>query len=126
MESTDKHKHFENAIHYVSAQIAQGKKSNDQGLPLNRGDLLLLVMLLEQEMTASPADLKRLTAIRGKLGDLVFDAPQMSKEEAKIIPHSTMWADKWPERSAIGTCLTAAAVRVAVGGGPVFFVRRLE
>jgi hypothetical protein len=34
-------------------------------------------------MEADPSALQRLTAIRGKLGDLVFEAPVMSKEEAK-------------------------------------------
>jgi hypothetical protein len=47
--------------------------------------LLLLAVLIEQEMQAkSPiADPLRLAAVREKLGDLVADAPEMSKEEAQ-------------------------------------------
>jgi hypothetical protein len=45
----------------------------------------MLVLLLDQEMQAETpiADPKRLAAIREKLGDLVADAPEMSKEEAQ-------------------------------------------
>jgi hypothetical protein len=42
-------------------------------------------------MQADPSALKRLTAIRGKLGDLVFDAPEMSREEAKELKDG-QWA----------------------------------
>ena len=66
----------------------RGKKEQSAGKtwPLNRGDILMLVLLIDQEMQAETpiADPKRLTAIREKLGDLVFDAPEMSKEEAQI------------------------------------------
>ena len=41
------------------------------------------IKLPHQEMEADPSTLKRLTAMREKLGDLVFDAPEMSKEEAQ-------------------------------------------
>jgi hypothetical protein len=53
--------------------------------PLNRGDLMLLVVLIDQEIQANPpiANAIRLVAMREKLGDLVADAPEMSKEEAQ-------------------------------------------
>jgi hypothetical protein len=46
---------------------------------------MCLVALIDQELKAAApiADLKRLAAIRGKLGDLVCDSPEMSKEEAQ-------------------------------------------
>lgn len=47
---------------------------------------MILVLLINQELQAESAiaDPKRLAAIREKLGDLVCDAPEMSKEEAQI------------------------------------------
>jgi hypothetical protein len=85
MISDEQRKHYETAIHYIASRREQRVASADKAYPLNRGDLLLLVMLLEQEMKASSpsADLKRLAAMREKLGDLVFDAPEMSREEAQ-------------------------------------------
>ena len=46
---------------------------------------MLLVILIDQELhaTAPIGDPMRLAAIREKLGDLVCDAPEMSKEEAQ-------------------------------------------
>ena len=79
-------KHYETAISYVASRRQKSDKSEAKTYPVNRGDLLLLVLLIDQEIQAeSPAaDPKRLAAIREKLGDLVFDAPEMSKEEAQI------------------------------------------
>jgi hypothetical protein len=78
-------KHYETAISYVASRR---QKSDIAGKtwPLNRGDLMILVLLIDQELQAeSPiANPKRLAALREKLGDLVFDAPEMSKEEAQI------------------------------------------
>jgi len=46
---------------------------------------MLLVVLIDQELQATPpiADPIRLAAVREKLGDLVADAPEISKEEAQ-------------------------------------------
>ena len=46
---------------------------------------MLLVVLIDQEIQANPpiANAIRLVAMREKLGDLVADAPEMSKEEAQ-------------------------------------------
>jgi len=46
---------------------------------------MVLVVLIDQELQANPpiADPVRLAAVREKLGDLVSDAPEMSKEEAQ-------------------------------------------
>lgn len=46
---------------------------------------MILVVLIDQELQANPpiADPIRLAALREKLGDLVADAPEMSKEEAQ-------------------------------------------
>ena len=82
-------KQFKSALEYITGKVAQGAKGDAKVYPLNRGDIILLVMLLNREMpTASsivtdPLNLKRLTAIREKLGNLAVDAPQMSKEEAQ-------------------------------------------
>lgn len=51
----------------------------------------MLVKLINQEMEADPSALKRLTTIREKLGDLVFDAPEMSRDEAKELKEG-QWA----------------------------------
>jgi hypothetical protein len=91
MENEDKQKHFVNAIHYVASHVTQGGKSNNNKYPLCRGDILVLVKLINQEMEADPSALKRLTTIREKLGDLVFDAPEMSREEAKELKEG-QWA----------------------------------
>ncbi|HXA44433.1 MAG TPA: hypothetical protein VNZ25_02910 [Candidatus Angelobacter sp.] len=91
MENVEKQKHFADAINYLAEHIKQGKKSNNNIFPLCRGDIMMLVKLINQEMQADPSALKRLTAIRGKLGDLVFDAPEMSREEAKELKDG-QWA----------------------------------
>jgi hypothetical protein len=77
-------KHYEAAITFVASRREQKEKT--QTWPVNRGDLMILVLLIEQELQAeSPiADPKRLAAIREKLGNSVFDAPEMSKEEAQM------------------------------------------
>ena len=82
-EPSEKQKQFTAAVEFVSNQIAQGKKINGKSYPLNRGDIIYLVLLLENEMKADTSLLKRFTAIREKLGQMAFDAPQMSKEEAQ-------------------------------------------
>jgi hypothetical protein len=91
MENIEKQKHFVDAINFLTEQIKQGKKGNNSRFPLCRGDIMMLVKLINQEMEADPSTLKRLTAIRGKLGDLVFDAPEMSREEAKELKDG-QWA----------------------------------
>jgi len=84
MTSDDECKHYETAINYVTSRREKSSNNDDKIYPLNRGDILILVMLIDQDMNTQPsADLKRLAAIRGKLGDLVSDAPEMSKEEAQ-------------------------------------------
>ena len=81
---------FKSALDYVSDRIAKSKKGDGAGHPLNRGDIILLVMLVEQELRAAsldwkePLNAKRLAAIREKLGDIAGDAPQMSKAEAQL------------------------------------------
>jgi hypothetical protein len=86
MITDDQRKHYATAINYVASRREKGGQTDDKTYPINRGDILLLVMLIEQEMKAATpaADVKRLAAMRGKLGDLVFDAPEMSKEEAQL------------------------------------------
>jgi hypothetical protein len=78
-------KHYETAITYVASRRDKKDVSADKTWPVNRGDLMILVVLLDQELQASPpiADPIRLAALREKLGDLVADAPEMSKEEAQ-------------------------------------------
>jgi hypothetical protein len=83
MENIEKQKHFMNAVNYLAEHVKLGKKSNNNKYPLCRGDIMMLVKLINQEMEADPSALKRLTAIRGKMGDLVFNSPEMSREEAK-------------------------------------------
>jgi len=77
---------YETAITYIANRRQKKEVNADKTWPVNRGDLMILVMLADQELQAeSPiADPKRLAAIREKLGDLVYDAPEMSKEEAQI------------------------------------------
>jgi hypothetical protein len=79
-------KHYETAISYVASRREKRENGADKTWPVNRGDLMTLVLLIDQELQAeSPiADPKRLAAIREKLGDLVCDAPEMLKEEAQI------------------------------------------
>jgi hypothetical protein len=78
-------KHYATAITYVARRSSKKGEEAAKTWPLNRGDLMLLVALIEQELQAGPplADPLRLEAMREKLGDLVADAPQMSKEEAR-------------------------------------------
>lgn len=78
-------KHYETAISYVTSRRQKSEKSADKTWPLNRGDLLVLVVLIDQELQGNPtiADPIRLAAVREKLGDLIADAPEMSKEEAQ-------------------------------------------
>jgi hypothetical protein len=79
-------KHYETASTYLVNCREKKEKRADNTWPLNRGDLMMLVLLIDQELQAeSPiADPKRFVAIREKLGDLVFETPEMSKEEAQI------------------------------------------
>ena len=78
-------KRYETAISFLSSQIAKGRKTNDNKYPLSRGDIMILIMLIDHDMKTDPsAAVNRLAAIREKLGDLVFDAPEMSKEEAQL------------------------------------------
>jgi hypothetical protein len=85
MISDAQFKHYETAITYVWSRRDKKHVSADKTWPLNRGDLLMLVVLIDQELQANPpiADPIRLAAVREKLGDLVADAPEMSKEEAQ-------------------------------------------
>ena len=85
MITEQQRKYYETAIHYIASRREKKAANDGNAYPLNRGDLLLLVMLIDQEMAAKKpsADSKRLTGIRAKLGDMVFDAPEMSKEEAQ-------------------------------------------
>jgi hypothetical protein len=85
MITDDQRKHYASASQYVLSRREKNEKSAEKVYPINRGDLLILVMLIDQDMNAATpsADPKRLAAIRGKLGDLVFEAPEMSKEEAQ-------------------------------------------
>jgi hypothetical protein len=85
MITDDQRKHYTSALHYVISRREKGDQNADKKYPLNRGDLLILVMLIDQDINAATpsADVKRLADIRGKVGDLVFDAPEMSKKEAE-------------------------------------------
>jgi hypothetical protein len=78
-------KHYETAITYLVSRREKREQSADKTWLLNRGDLLMLVLLIDQELQASSpiADSIRLAAVREKLGDLVADAPEMAKEEAQ-------------------------------------------
>src|SRR5258708_214314 len=80
-----KGEHYKTAITYVASRRDKRDKSADNTYPLNRGDLMVLVVLIDQELQANPpiADPIRLAAVREKLGDLVCDALEMSKEEAQ-------------------------------------------
>lgn len=80
---------FSSAAEYLAAKVKEGKKDGDSGHPLNRGDIMLLVMLIDQELPTAasdwrdPLNAKRLAAVREKLGNLIPDAPEMSKAEAQ-------------------------------------------
>ena len=77
------------ALDYLAGIVAGDKNKGVTSYRLNRGDIMILLMLIEQELrTASsdwrdPLNGKRLKAIREKLGDLAVDAPQMSGAEAQ-------------------------------------------
>jgi hypothetical protein len=77
------------ALEYFAERATKNKEAREAGYPLNRGDLIVLVMLIEQQLRQASADwtdplnAKRLTAIREKLGDIAGDAPQMSRAEAQ-------------------------------------------
>jgi len=77
------------ASDYITGKVTGGKQQGDTGYPLNRGDIIILVMLLERELRSASSDFtdpfnrKRVTAIRDKLGTLAIDSPQMSKAEAQ-------------------------------------------
>jgi hypothetical protein len=85
MITDDQRKHYASASEYVASRRDKSDKGAEKTYPINRGDLLILVMLIDQDIHAATpsADPKRLAAIRGKLGDLVSEAPEMSKEEAQ-------------------------------------------
>jgi hypothetical protein len=78
-------KHYETAITYLASRRDKPDAPLEKAWPLNRGDLMLLVVLIDQELQARPpiADPIRLAAVREKLGALVAAAPEMSKEEAR-------------------------------------------
>lgn len=88
-ERNQKQKLHKTAVDYITGKVANGKKDGDTCYPLNRGDIMLLVMLIDRELpTASanftdPFNQKRLAAIREKLRNFAIDAPQMSKAEAQ-------------------------------------------
>lgn len=85
MITEEQRRYYETAIRYLASCCEKSGKNQDKTYPLNRGDIMILVMLIEQELKAATpaADLKRFTAIRRKLGELVCDLPQMTKEEAQ-------------------------------------------
>jgi hypothetical protein len=85
MITDEQRKHYMSASLYILSRRDKSDKGTEKTYPLCRGDLLALVMLIDQDMNAAnpSADVKRLAAIREKLGDLVFEAPEMSKEEAQ-------------------------------------------
>ncbi len=91
MESPSKQKHFTDAINYVGGLVTLGRKSNNAKYPICRGDLLVLIKLINQEIEVDPLSINRLTALREKLGDLVFEAPEMTREEAKALKEGK-WA----------------------------------
>src|ERR1700731_1278739 len=72
MITDDQGKYYGIAAKYLLTRRTKSTQ-NSKAYPLNRGDILLLVVLIEQEIkaTAPCADRKRLAAIREKLGDLV-------------------------------------------------------
>jgi hypothetical protein len=88
-EHDQKLKLFKSALDYITGKLAEGKKGDGTSYPLNRGDVIILVTLIEQELQfassdwTDPLNAKRLAAIREKLGSMAGDAPQMSKAEAQ-------------------------------------------
>jgi len=77
------------ASEYIVARLKAGKPGVSAAYPLNRGDVMILIMLIDRELPVASSDWtnplngKRLAAIREKLGDFAVDAPQMSKAEAQ-------------------------------------------
>jgi hypothetical protein len=77
------------ALEFLARKVAEGRKDDEASYPLNRGDIMILVMLINRELPVAPSDWtdpfngKRLTAIREKLGNFAIDAPQMSRAEAQ-------------------------------------------
>ncbi len=80
---------LKSAIEYVSSKLKEGKKDAKAAHPLNRGDIMILIMLIDKELPVASSDWKdplngkRLAAIREKLGQLSVEAPKMSKAEAQ-------------------------------------------
>jgi hypothetical protein len=85
MITDDQRNYYIIAANYLLSRREKANQSDTQAYPLNRGDLMLLLILIEQELKASTpcADPKRLAAVREKLGDLVPDTPEMTREEAQ-------------------------------------------
>jgi hypothetical protein len=85
MITDNQREYYVTAANYLLSRREKNTNSDVKSYPLNRGDILFLVLLIEQETKAATpcADLNRLAAIREKLGDLVHTAPEMSKEEAQ-------------------------------------------
>jgi hypothetical protein len=85
MINDDQRNCYSIAANYMLRRLEKTNQSDTLAYPLNRGDLLLLLVLIEQELKAvAPcADLKRLAAVREKLGDLAPDTPEMTREEAQ-------------------------------------------
>lgn len=87
-ERSRKQKLITAAAEFVSAKVAAGQ-GGVLSHPLNRGDIMILVMLIDRELPVSSTDFmdpfngKRLVAIREKLGNLAVESPQMSKTEAQ-------------------------------------------
>jgi hypothetical protein len=77
------------AVEYLASKMANREKDCYTSYPLNRGDILILVMLIDRELAIAssdwtdPLNAKRLTAMREKLGNIAIDAPQMSSAEAQ-------------------------------------------
>lgn len=88
-ERNQKLKLHKPAAEYIASKVAAGKKDGDPSYPLNRGDIMILVMLIDRELPVASSDWmdpfngKRLTAIREKLGNFAIDAPQMPSAEAQ-------------------------------------------
>jgi hypothetical protein len=88
-ERNQKMKLSRSAAEYVAGKVTEGKTDGDKGYPLNRGDIIILVMLIDRELPVASSDFrdpfngKRLAAIREKLGSFAIDASQMSREEAQ-------------------------------------------
>ncbi len=88
-EHNQKLKLHKPAVDYIAGKVAEGKKDADTSYPLNRGDIMILVMLIDRELPVASSDWtdpfngKRLATIREKLGNFAIDAPQMSRAEAQ-------------------------------------------